>query len=113
MPLNNSNRHIPSLVECVKLDECSDWPMPGIHSMCPIGGLGFNGKTKMIDISYVPNITNSPFGGASWSWMLPSNNSSPYGGLENPTTIVDLLDFRICPLMNLTSNEVLWLVPIC
>jgi hypothetical protein len=79
----------------------------------PHGGLGSNGETEMIDISYGPNIANSPFGGASWSWMLPSNNSSPDGRLENPTTIVDLLDFPICPLMNLTSNEALWLAPIC
>jgi hypothetical protein len=58
-----------------------------------------------IDISYGPYIANSPFGSALWPWMLPSNNSSPYGRLENPATIVNLLDFPICPLMNLISNE--------
>jgi hypothetical protein len=23
--------------ECAKLDEYNDWPMPEIHSMCPMG----------------------------------------------------------------------------
>jgi len=47
------------------------------------GGLGSNGEIGMIGIPYGPNIANSPFGGVSWSWLLPSNNSSPCGRLEN------------------------------
>jgi hypothetical protein len=67
--------------------------------------MGSNGKIGMIGIPFGPNIANSPFGGA---WMLPSNNSSPCGRLENPTNIVDLLDFLACPLMNITGyNETL------
>jgi len=48
----------------------------------PHGGLGSNGKIGMIGISYGPIVANSPLGGASWSWTLPSNNSSPCGRLE-------------------------------
>jgi hypothetical protein len=61
----------------------------------------------MINIPYDLGITNSPFGGASWSWTLASNNSSPFGRLENLTNIVDLLYFYVCPPMNFISNEVL------
>ncbi len=32
---------------------------------------------------------------------------------KNLANIIDLLDFPIYPPMNLTSNEALWLVPIC
>jgi hypothetical protein len=79
----------------------------------PHGGLGSNGKIGMIDIPYGLDITNSPFGGASWSWTLPSNNSSLCGRPKNPANIVDLLDFLVGPLMNLTSSEALWLVLVC
>jgi hypothetical protein len=67
----------------------------------------------MIGIPYGLDTTNSPFGRASCSWTLPSNNSSPCGRLENPTNIVDLLNFPIWPLMNLIGNEALWLDPVC
>jgi hypothetical protein len=56
--------------------------------------MGSNGKIGMIRIPFGPNIANSLFGGA---WMLPSNNSSPCGRLENPTSIVDLLHFLASP----------------
>jgi hypothetical protein len=79
----------------------------------PHGGLGSNGEIGMIGILYGLDIANSPFGGASWSWTLPSNNSSLRGRPENPTNIVDLLDFPTCSPMNLTSNEALWLVLVC
>jgi hypothetical protein len=59
----------------------------------PHGGLGSNGETRMIGIPCGLDTTNSPFGSAFGSWTLPSNNSSPCGRLENPTNIVDLLDF--------------------
>jgi hypothetical protein len=58
----------------------------------------------MIGIPFGFDIANSPFGGA---WMLPSNNSNPCGRLENPTNIVDLLDFFVCLPMNLIGNEAL------
>jgi len=61
----------------------------------------------MINISYGPNIANLPLGSAFWSWTLPSNNSNPWGKLENPTNIVDLIDFLICPLMNFIGKEAL------
>jgi len=73
----------------------------------PHGGLGSNGEIGMTGIPYGPNIANSPFGGASWSWILPSNNSSPCGKPENLANTVDLLDFPIYPPMNLVSNEAL------
>jgi hypothetical protein len=64
----------------------------------------------MIGILYGLNIANSPFGGASWSWTLSSNNSSPCGRLENLTYKFDLLDFLACPPMNFIGNEALWQV---
>jgi hypothetical protein len=73
----------------------------------PHGGLKYNGKIGMINIPYDLGIVNSPFGGASWSWTLPSNNSNPCGRHENLTNIVDLLDFYVCPPMNFISNEAL------
>jgi hypothetical protein len=57
----------------------------------------------MIGIPYAPNTTNSSFGGASWSWTLPSNNLSPCGRPKNLANIVDLLDFPSCP-----PNESHW-----
>lgn len=48
-------------------------------------------------------IVNSSLGGASSSWMLPSN-------LIN---IVDLLDFPICFPINLIGNEALQLAIVC
>ncbi len=63
----------------------------------PHGGLGSNGKTRMIGIPCDLDTTNSPFGGAYWSWMLLSNKSSPCGKLENPANIIDLLDFLVAP----------------
>ncbi len=91
------------MVECAKLHECSDSPMLGVLSMYH-GGMGSNGKIGMIGIPFGSDIANSPFGGA---WMLPSNNSSPCGRLENPTNIIDLLDFLVCLPMNLIGNEAL------
>jgi hypothetical protein len=35
--------------------------------------------------------------------------SSPYERPENPTNIVDLLDFLACPPMNFIGSETLWL----
>jgi hypothetical protein len=58
------------------------------------GDMASNGKIGMVGIPFGPNIANSPFGGA---WMLPSNNSSSCVNLENPTNIVDLLDFLLAP----------------
>jgi hypothetical protein len=63
----------------------------------PHGDLGSNGEIGIIGISYGLNIINSPFGGASWSWMLLSNNSSPCGRLENSPNIVDLLIVLLAP----------------
>jgi len=100
-------------VECVEPNECSDLLMLGVHSMCPMKTWDQMEKLEIISISYDLNITNSPFGGASWSWMLPSNNSSSYGRSKNPPNIVDLLDFSTCPLMNFTGNEALCLVHVC
>jgi len=79
----------------------------------PHGGLGSNGEIGMTGIPYGLDIANSPFGGAFWSWTLPSNNSSPHGRFENPTNIVGLLDFHACPPMNITYIEALWLVHVC
>jgi hypothetical protein len=79
----------------------------------PHDGLGSNGEIRMIGIPYGPNTANSPFGSASWSWTLPSNNSSPCGRLENPTNIIDLLDFFTHPPMNLIGNEALCIAPVC
>jgi len=39
--------------------------------------------------------------------MLPFNNSKPWGQLENPTNIIDFLDFLECPLMNFIGNDAL------
>ncbi len=75
----------------------------------PHGDLGSNGEMGMTNIPFSPNIANSRFGSAFWSWMLFSNNSSPCGRPKNPISIVDLLDFLVCHLMNLIGNEALWL----
>jgi len=71
------------------------------------GDLGSNGEMGMTNIPFNPNIANSQFGGAFWSWMLLTNNSSPCGRPKNPISIVDLLDFLVCHLMNLIGNEAL------
>jgi hypothetical protein len=86
---------------CLEFNQCAPW------------WLGSNKKTRMIGIPYGLDITNSPFEGASWSWTLSSNNSSPCGRLENLANIVDLLNFPTCPPMNIIGNEALWLSFIC
>jgi hypothetical protein len=94
------------IAKCAKFNECSDWPMLGINQ-CTHDDLRSNGKMKMINIPFNFNIANSPFGGAYWSCMLFSNNSSACGRPKNLANIVDLLNFLVCPLMNLIGNEVL------
>jgi hypothetical protein len=79
----------------------------------PHGGLGSNGEIGMIGILYGLDIANSPFGGASWSWTLPSNNSSLRGRPENPTNIVDLLDFHLFILINHIGNKASQLCLVC
>ncbi len=96
------------MAECAKLDEYNDLLMLGIQSMCPM--VAYDPMEKLDQLA--PPVA-SLFGGASWSWTLPSNNSSPCGRLENPANIVDLFDFPDYPLMNLLNNEALWLTPIC
>jgi hypothetical protein len=64
---------------------------------CTPSGIGSNGENGMIGIPFNLDIINSPFGGASWLWMLLSNNSSPCGRLKNSPNIVDLLDFLFAP----------------
>jgi len=60
-----------------------------------------NGPTWALDIF------NSSIGGLSIAWTLPSNKSKPWGSLENPTNIVELLDFLACPPMTVMSIKAL------
>jgi hypothetical protein len=64
--------------------------------------MGSNGKIGMAGIPFGLDIANSPFGGA---WMLPSNNSSSCVNLENLTNIINLLDFRFWPLVNIIGHN--------
>jgi hypothetical protein len=86
--------------QCLELNQCTPW------------WLGIQWRNGNDNIPFSPNIANSRFGSAFWSWMLRSNNSSPCGRPKNPTSIVDLLDFFVCHPMNLIGNETLWLTPI-
>ncbi len=60
-------------------------------------GIGSNINDGMPNIEFIMIIINSPLGGSSLSWWLPSNNFSPFRRLENPTNIIDVLDFQNTP----------------
>jgi hypothetical protein len=55
--------------------------------------MGSNIDDGMHGVEFIMIIVNSPLGGSSLSWWLSSNNFNPFGRLENPTNIIDVLDF--------------------
>jgi hypothetical protein len=55
--------------------------------------MGSNIDDGMHGVEFIVIIANSPLGGSSLSWWLSSNNFNPFGRLENPTNIIDVLDF--------------------
>lgn len=143
MHVKNYNKHIPSfkifhwitlvfngfnlgnplptstnVCELGDSEVCQEWWIKWMVDACtlinvPHGELGSNVEAWMGSIFYGPNISNSPFGGSFWSWMLPFNSSHPCERIGNPINITDLLDFLAYCLTNFISNEALRLVHVC
>ncbi len=58
----------------------------------PQFGMGSNIDDGVHGVEFIMIIVNSPLGGSSLSCWLPSNNFNPFGRLENPTNLIDVLD---------------------
>ncbi len=63
----------------------------------PHGGMKSNNDGGMNGIPQTSITSSSILKGLSWSWMLPSSKSNPWGSPKNPTNKINLLNFPTYP----------------